>query len=83
MSRAVLLDVDGVLVHGYHARPERQIRWDENLPDDLGVDPLRFKQEFVFAVFVEKVIVGEISPAARDDCTGHPWIAERLVKFIA
>ncbi|MDF2983165.1 MAG: hypothetical protein K0Q69_2937, partial [Devosia sp.] len=30
-ERTVLFDVDGVLVHGYHARPEKQIRWDENL----------------------------------------------------
>ena len=39
MTRAVLFDVDGVLVHGYHARPELQLRWDENLLEDLGIDP--------------------------------------------
>ena len=40
MTRALVFDVDGVLVHGYHARPERQRRWDENLLADLssGVD---------------------------------------------
>ena len=60
MTRAVLFDVDGVLVHGYHARPERQIRWDENLLSDLGVDPERFRTEFIYSVFVRKVIVGQM-----------------------
>ena len=35
--RAVLFDVDGVLVHGYHARAERQRRWDEHMQADLGI----------------------------------------------
>ena len=29
--RTLLFDVDGVLIHGYHARPEKQVRWNENL----------------------------------------------------
>ncbi|RYE85859.1 MAG: haloacid dehalogenase [Hyphomicrobiales bacterium] len=59
--RAVLFDVDGVLVHGYHARPERQVRWNENLLADLGVDPDRFNSEFIYDVFVKKVIVGQLT----------------------
>jgi putative hydrolase of the HAD superfamily len=57
--RAVVFDVDGVLVHGFHARPELQRRWDENLLADLGVDPERFASEFIYDVFVKKVIVGQ------------------------
>lgn len=57
--RAVIFDVDGVLVHGYHARPELQRRWDENLLADLGVDPERFSREFIYGVFIKKVIVGQ------------------------
>lgn len=60
MNRAVLFDVDGVLVNGYHARPERQIRWDENLLHDLGVDPERFRVEFIYDVFIKKVIIGQM-----------------------
>ena len=60
-ERIVLFDVDGVLVHGYHARPEKQIRWDENLLADLGVDPERFKSEFIYDIFIKKVIVGQMS----------------------
>lgn len=57
--RAVLFDVDGVLVHGYHARPELQRRWDENLLADLGVDPERFAKEFIYDAFVKKVLIGK------------------------
>ncbi|MHB1102161.1 MAG: HAD family hydrolase [Devosia sp.] len=60
MTRAVLFDVDGVLVHGYRARPERQIRWDENLLADLGVDPERFRAEFICNIFIKKVIIGQM-----------------------
>lgn len=61
MTRAVVFDVDGVLVHGYHARPERQRRWDENLLADLGVDPDRFREEFIFDIFITRVVTGKTS----------------------
>ncbi|WP_092422115.1 HAD family hydrolase [Devosia crocina] len=59
MTRALVFDVDGVLVHGYHARPELQRRWDQNLLADLGVDPDRFRDEFIFDIFVKKVVIGQ------------------------
>lgn len=59
MSRAILFDVDGVLVHGYHANPEKSVRWDENLLDDLGIDPERFSKEFIFGIFIDEVLVGK------------------------
>ncbi|QDZ10738.1 HAD-IA family hydrolase [Devosia ginsengisoli] len=61
MTRAVFFDVDGVLVHGMHARPELSRRWDTALLADMGVDPERFTQEFIFGVFIKKVIVGKMS----------------------
>lgn len=61
MSRAVFFDVDGVLVHGYHARPELQRHWDAQLLQDLGIDRERFRNEFIFDIFIKKVIVGEMS----------------------
>ena len=60
MTRAVVFDVDGVLVHGYHTNPARIRPWDKDMLADTGVDPARFKQEFVFDVFVKKVIVGQM-----------------------
>lgn len=61
MTRAVLFDVDGVLIHGYHANPARVRAWDANLLVDTGVDPGRFRQEFIFDIFVKKVIIGEMA----------------------
>ena len=61
MTRAVFFDVDGVLVHGYHARPDLTRRWNENLLADLGVDPDRFNTEFIFDIFIKKVVVGEMA----------------------
>jgi putative hydrolase of the HAD superfamily len=61
MTRAVVFDVDGVLVHGYHARPELQRRWDNDRLADLGVDPDRFRDEFIFDIFIKKVVTGQTS----------------------
>jgi putative hydrolase of the HAD superfamily len=61
MTRAVLFDVDGVLIHGYHANPARVRPWDANMLADTGIDPDRFRQEFTFDIFIKKVIVGEMS----------------------
>lgn len=60
MTRALVFDVDGVLVHGYHSRPDLQQRWDENLLADLGVDPERFRDEFIFDIFIKKVVIGQM-----------------------
>lgn len=60
MPRAVLFDVDGVLVHGYHAKPEKRVRWDARLSEDMGIDPDRFREEFIFDIFIKKVIVGQM-----------------------
>ena len=67
MTRTVFFDVDGVLVHGYHARPDLQQRWDENLLADLGVDPERFRNEFIYDIFIKKVITGQTSLVAALD----------------
>ena len=33
----VFFDVDGVIIEGWHARPERRKPWDETLEQDLGI----------------------------------------------
>ncbi len=60
MSRAVVFDVDGVLVHSYHSRPHLQTTWDEKLLTNLGIDPARFRDEFIFDIFIKKVVIGEM-----------------------
>lgn len=59
--RVVLFDVDGVLVHGYHARPEKQRRWDEHLEVDLGIRQEEFKARFIKGLFESHVITGQMS----------------------
>lgn len=47
MRRAVLFDVDGVLVHSFgHSDPARRRRWDQHLLEDLGVSPVDFSAFF-------------------------------------
>jgi putative hydrolase of the HAD superfamily len=58
VSRAVLFDVDGVLVHGMHEREDRRRRWDTHLLADLGVEPTVFVEQFVRKSFVSDVITG-------------------------
>lgn len=61
MTRTVLFDVDGVLIHGYHSNPEKVVPWDKDLRADMGVDPDEFRREFIFDIFVKKVIIGQMS----------------------
>ena len=42
----IFFDVDGVLIDGWHGRPERRKRWDISLQEDLGVDPVALQQVF-------------------------------------
>lgn len=59
MKRPLIFDVDGVLVHGYHAKPEFQIRWDETIDVDLGIDRQHFSDSFFAKDFSTNVIVGK------------------------
>lgn len=61
MTRAVLFDVDGVLVHGMHYRPERQRRWDQFLAADLGIEPTVFYEKFIKPIFIPEVITRQKS----------------------
>jgi putative hydrolase of the HAD superfamily len=47
MPRAVLFDVDGVLIHGFHVREEKRRRWDTHMAADLGIEPAMFYEHFV------------------------------------
>jgi putative hydrolase of the HAD superfamily len=50
-KRALFFDVDGVVVHGFHTRPERRRRWDETLFQDLGIAPSAFTDHFIRGPF--------------------------------
>lgn len=59
MTRAIVFDVDGVLVHGYHARPDRRERWDAVL-ETIGINADRFQREFIYDIFMKRVLIGEV-----------------------
>lgn len=59
MTRAVVFDVDGVLLHGYHARPELHESFDEKLRA-LGINAERFQREFIHDIFMKRVLIGEV-----------------------
>jgi putative hydrolase of the HAD superfamily len=56
MTRAVLFDVDGVILDGYHTRPAGLKRWDQFLAADLGIDPDRFQQAFIRPLYIPFVL---------------------------
>ena len=55
----VLFDVDGVLIHGYHAKPELQKCWDEDLEKDFGIKREVFKSSFIHGIFEKDVLIGK------------------------
>ena len=59
MTRAVVFDIDGVLVHGYHARPDLHESFDDKLRA-LGINADRFQREFVHDIFMKRVLIGEV-----------------------
>ena len=58
-QRKLFLDVDGVLIDGYHANPERRCPWYASLQADLGVDPDALEREF-FQPWIGRIVTGEV-----------------------
>lgn len=57
----ILFDVDGVLIHGYHAKPEFQKCWDKDLEADFNIKRSDFKDVFIKGSFEQEVLVGKKS----------------------
>ncbi len=60
-KRALFFDVDGVVVHGFHSKPQRRRRWDETLFQDLGIAPSAFTDHFIRGPFEREVLLGHRS----------------------
>ncbi|AKR56148.1 haloacid dehalogenase [Youhaiella tibetensis] len=66
MTRAVLFDVDGVLVHSrFHPDEGARRFWDSHLLEDMGVDPVRFQG--LFGASFDQVVIGKRSLVALLD----------------
>lgn len=93
MIRAVLVDVDGVLVTG---RPEDGLHWSHDLERDLGIPPELLQRRF-FARYWTDIVTGraelrerlapvlaEIAPAVSSEALLEYWFARdaRLEKTL-
>lgn len=58
--KIILFDVDGVLIDGYHYRPEFRKCWHKNLKEDFGIDPEYFSSTFFLDPFSSKVLTGDM-----------------------
>ena len=65
MSRTLLFDVDGVLIHGVHAKPHLRRMWSTHLKEDLGVDEEQYVREFIREGFVRNVMLDRRSLVAE------------------
>lgn len=54
----IIFDVDGVLINGYNATPERRIMWDANIEKDLGIKQSDLTTHFFNKRFGD-VIIGK------------------------
>ena len=81
----ILFDVDGVLIHGYHAKPEFQHCWDETLEQDFGIERAAFKQHFIKGVFEQEVLIGKRdlhdALAATLPSLGYEGDPQRLIDY--
>jgi putative hydrolase of the HAD superfamily len=64
-KRAVLFDVDGVLIHSmFHPDPARCRRWDQHMKEDMGVEPQDFvgffKERFGPVIRGQKSLISEL-----------------------
>ena len=56
----LLFDVDGVVIHGYHANPDLRRCWDEDLEKDLGIRRQDFQDHFIRGSFHSEVLIGRL-----------------------
>jgi len=66
VPRAVLFDIDGVLIHSmFHPDLSRRRRWDRHMKEDMGVDPEDFvgffKERFGPIIRDQKSIIPELA----------------------
>ena len=59
--RSVILDVDGVVVHGFHANPDKRRPWDVDLESDLGISRRELTEKFFMSPFASHVVTGRRS----------------------
>lgn len=81
----ILFDVDGVLVHGYHAKPAFSRHWDEQLETDFGISRADFRDRFIRTVFESEVLTGKLSLYEALEAVlptiGHEGDPQKLIDY--
>ena len=81
----ILFDVDGVLVHGYHAKPAFSRHWDEQLETDFGISRSDFRDRFIRTVFESEVLTGQLTLYEALEAVlptiGHDGDPQKLIDY--
>ena len=62
----IFFDVDGVLIDGWHAKPEFRRPWDATIEEDLGVDKLAFREKFFGSAASNRAVIHDCVRGERD-----------------
>lgn len=62
----IFFDVDGVLIHGWHSKPELRRPWNSTIEEDLGVDRDAFREKFFGTGSVNRAVIHACVRGERD-----------------
>jgi putative hydrolase of the HAD superfamily len=62
----IFFDVDGVLIDGWHAKPEFRRPWDATIEQDLGIDREAFRERFFGPLGANRAVIHACIRGERD-----------------
>jgi putative hydrolase of the HAD superfamily len=62
----IFFDVDGVLIDGWHAKPEFRRPWDVTIQEDLGIDREAFREKFFGPFGANRAVIHACIRGERD-----------------
>ena len=62
----IFFDVDGVLIDGWHAKPQFRRPWDATIEEDLGVDREAFREKFFGPLGANRAVIHACICGERD-----------------
>lgn len=79
----IFFDVDGVLIDGFHYKPEKRVRWDKDIEKDFGIDPKIFQTLFTNELIPVYLGKAELKPVLQEwlDTHGYTHDAAVLIDY--
>jgi beta-phosphoglucomutase-like phosphatase (HAD superfamily) len=62
----IFFDVDGVLIDGWHSKPELRRPWDATIEQDLGIDKDAFREKFFGSAASNRAVIHAYVRGERD-----------------